>query len=199
MRRAFDAAYGVPLVDLYGATEVGTIWLDRGNGGRCVPGVQVRVVDPLAASLVDVPEGGEGELAVRSDAMADGVLGPGGRVQPIAVDGFVRMGDLGVRAADGGLRVTGRIKLVFDVAGLKVNPVEVEQALEAHPDVRAAIVFASAVTDTVNRVAAHVELRDPARRPDPAALRQFLAAVVPPHAVPRRRLQHPAAGPEASV
>jgi len=185
VRRAFEAAYGVPLVDLYGATEVGTIWLDRGAGGRCVPGVQVRVVDPLAAALVDVPEGGEGELAVRSDAMAGGVLGPGDRVQPIAVDGFVRMGDLGVRAADGGLRVTGRIKLVFDVAGLKVNPVEVEQALEAHPDVRAAIVFASAVTDTVNRVAAHVELRDPARRPDPAALRQFLAAAVPAHAVPR--------------
>ena len=47
-------APGVELVDLYGATELGTIWLDRGNGGVPVPGVSVKLGDQPGAS-----EGGD--------------------------------------------------------------------------------------------------------------------------------------------
>jgi demethylmenaquinone methyltransferase/2-methoxy-6-polyprenyl-1,4-benzoquinol methylase len=186
VRARFDAAYPGVLVDLYGATEVGTIWLDRGAGGMPVPGVQVRLVDVgTEALLQDVAVSAEGEIAVRSDAMLDGIVGAGGSLEPATVDGFMRTGDLGVRAGDGTFRVTGRSKLTFDVGGLKVNPVEVEHALESLSEVRAAVVEAQPVTDTVNRVAARVELRHGHDAIDVASVRARLASVLPAHAVPR--------------
>ena len=186
VRARFEAAYPGILVDLYGATEVGTIWLDRGAGGVPVPGVSVRLVDVGAEdSLQDAVDGAEGEIAVRSDAMLDGIVGAGGVLESATVDGFMRTGDLGVRTADGTFRVTGRSKLTFDVGGLKVNPVEVEHALESLPEVRAAVVEAQPVTDTVNRVAARVELRDGHDGIDVASVRARLASVLPAHAVPR--------------
>jgi demethylmenaquinone methyltransferase/2-methoxy-6-polyprenyl-1,4-benzoquinol methylase len=186
VRARFEAAYPGVLVDLYGATEVGTIWLDRGAGGVPVPGVQVRLVDVgTEASLQEVAVSAEGEIAVRSDAMLDGIVGAGGALEPATVDGFLRTGDLGVRMADGAFRVTGRSKLTFDVGGLKVNPVEVEHALESLPEVRAAVVEAQPVTDTVNRVAARVELRHGQAAIDVASVRARLASVLPAHAVPR--------------
>jgi demethylmenaquinone methyltransferase/2-methoxy-6-polyprenyl-1,4-benzoquinol methylase len=186
VRARFEAAYPGILVDLYGATEVGTIWLDRGAGGVPVQGVQVRLVDVGAGdSLQDAVVGAEGEIAVHSDAMLDGIVGAGGTLEPATTDGFMRTGDLGVRAADGSFRVTGRSKLTFDVGGLKVNRVEVEHALESLPEVRAAVVEAQPVTDTVNRVAARVELRHGQAAIDVASVRERLASMLPPHALPR--------------
>ncbi|HEX4789309.1 MAG TPA: condensation domain-containing protein, partial [Actinospica sp.] len=50
--------------------------------------------------------------------------------------GFYYTGDLGLMDGQGRLRVTGRAGLLIDAGGRKVNPLEVEQVLEAHPDVR---------------------------------------------------------------
>jgi demethylmenaquinone methyltransferase/2-methoxy-6-polyprenyl-1,4-benzoquinol methylase len=117
--------------------------------------------------------------------MLEGIVGAGGTLESATFDGFMRTGDLGVRAADGTFRVTGRSKLTFDVGGLKVNPVEVEHALESLPEVRAAVVEAQPVTETVNRVAARIELRDGHDGIDVASVRARLASVLPAHAVPR--------------
>ena len=109
VRTEFERAFGVQLVDLYGASELGTIWLDRGDGGRPVRGVEITLVGG---------DGSSGEIAVRSVCMLTGVIDANGLCQPATEDGCFRTGDLGARAPDGSLRVTGRIKLVFDVGGL---------------------------------------------------------------------------------
>ena len=185
VRARFQAAFGIPLIDLYGASEVGTIWLDRGTGGVVIPGVAIRIVDPLCREcMVDVADGVVGELVVRSGAAFDCIVGHS-HGQEILQDGYFRTGDIGVRSADGFLHITGRVKLVFDVGGLKVNPYDVEAAIEEHPDVAVALVEPVLVADGLTRVAARVELVTPMRPLDPTALRAFIAERVPAHAVPR--------------
>ena len=185
VRARFQAVFGIPLIDLYGASEVGTIWLDRGAGGVALPGVAIRIVDPLCRErMVDVADGVVGELAVRSDAAFDCIVGHS-HGQEILQDGYFRTGDIGVRSADGFLHITGRVKLVFDVGGLKVNPYDVEAAIEEHPDVAVALVEPVLVADGLTRVAARVELVASARSLDATALRTFIAERVPAHAVPR--------------
>jgi len=186
VRAAFADRYPVPLVDLYGASELGTIWLDRGAGGVPVAGVEIRVVDAsICERLADVMTGSEGEIAVRSVTMLEEIVGRGGVRDDGRCEGFVRMGDLGRCVAPGTFAITGRTKLVFDVGGLKVNPIEVEQALETHPAVRAALVHPVAVDATLNRVAAEIELREGAAAPEWATLHAYLRLRVPAHAVPR--------------
>ena len=55
-------------------------------------------------------------------------------------DGWFLTGDLGRLDAAGRLYVTGRKKLLIEVAGHKVDPIEVEDVLAAHPKVREAVV-----------------------------------------------------------
>ena len=154
----FAESCGLEPGDLYGMTEVGTIAF--GSGGRLTPvdGVEVRV----ATNDQGVRESGRGELLVKSDAMFDGyVVDAGGDVDPgRRVDGFLRTGDLGEVDEAGGLRITGRAKVQFDVGGLKVNPEEIESLLGEHPDVIDIAVAPLRLTETVTRVRALVVIRD---------------------------------------
>ena len=184
-RSRFEKALGCPLIDLYGASEVGTIWLDRGGGGVPIPSVDIRIVDPMCrSSLVDVKMGTVGEIAVRSAAAFDRILGPASDQEELQ-DGYFRTGDLGAQSTDGSFQLTGRVKLVFDIGGLKVNPYDIEAAIEEHPDVAVAIVEPLIIADGMIRVAARVELKSSNTHIDPVALRSFIAERVPAHAVPR--------------
>ena len=51
-------------------------------------------------------------------------------------NGFFRMGDLGRLDANGSLVLSGRTNRVINVAGIKVDPREIERVLEALPAVR---------------------------------------------------------------
>ena len=171
-------APGVELVDLYGATELGTIWLDRGNGGVPVPGVSVKLGDQPGAS--------EGEILVRSEMRLDCFLGS---EEPVVDgDGWFHTGDIGRRKGDGAFAIVGRSKLIFDVGGLKVNPQDVESALEEHPGVRACLVSPVRLSDDLVRVAATIEPVDtdgPTGVPTVAELREFLRDRIASHSIPR--------------
>jgi demethylmenaquinone methyltransferase/2-methoxy-6-polyprenyl-1,4-benzoquinol methylase len=177
LRRRFAAIDdGSALVDLYGATELGTIWIDRGSGGQPVPGVDIRL-DPTRGN----------EILVRSATRADGYLGESG-LSAFDNDWF-RTGDIGSRVGTNAFALAGRSKLVFDVAGLKVNPYDVEAAIDEHPAVRASIVTPLVTEDGVARVQATVERHAPGPPSvpplDAAGLRAFLKSRVPSHAMPR--------------
>ena len=55
-------------------------------------------------------------------------------------DGWYRTGDLTTIAADGTVDITGRLKDVVIRGGENISTAEVEAVLEAHPDVRHAVV-----------------------------------------------------------
>ena len=50
-------------------------------------------------------------------------------------NGFFRTGDLGYLDSAGNLHLTGRLGRVMNIAGVKVDPVEVERAVEMLPSV----------------------------------------------------------------
>lgn len=179
--RFMAASRHVSLVDLYGATEIGTIWLDRGAGGKAVPGVEVRI-DGLE----------EGEIHVRSRTRFDHYLDGQGRPEnsfACSEDQWFRTGDLGRCRSDGSFAITGRSKLVFDVGGLKVNPFDVEAALEEHPAVSASLVSPIVLADGLCRVGARIEFRggraSSASVPSVSQLRDFLMTRLPTHMIPR--------------
>jgi demethylmenaquinone methyltransferase/2-methoxy-6-polyprenyl-1,4-benzoquinol methylase len=201
LRARWQASSSVPLTDLYGATELGTIWLDHGRGGVPVPGVEVRVVERSAcdAAAIDAVDGCEGSIMVRSSTVCAGVMDHG-RLEACTLDGgWFPTGDLGIRRSDRTMRISGRSKLVFDVGGLKVNPIDIESELVAHPRVAAALALPLWMDGEVCRVEARIEPAEEGAPPVPDELRVFLAERLPAHAVPRRievvhRLERTASG-----
>ena len=136
-RETFDAflrRFGVPVRQLYGCTEAGTLTanLDAdpvaacGSAGRPVGEVEVRIED--------------GEIAVRSPAMTRGYSDDEELNRQVFRDGWFLTGDMGRLDDDGRLWVAGRKKRLIEVAGHKVDPVEVEDVVMAHPQVREAVV-----------------------------------------------------------
>ena len=137
---AFEKAYSSPVLLSYGATEfTGGItgwslrdwqqWKEtkRGSVGRTHPGVEISVIDPETEK--ELPLGQHGILQVRSAQAA------GGDSQ------WVRTNDLGSIDEDGFVWIHGRADDVINRGGFKVFPAEIEDCLEAHPQVREAVAF----------------------------------------------------------
>jgi long-chain acyl-CoA synthetase len=185
---AFERKYGVRIGQLYGATEIGSVTFsdphsptfDPRSVGVPYDGVRVRIVKP--GTRADVPAGTEGEVLVSARSMFRGYLG-----EPAAggSDGFFPTGDLGRVDAHGNLTITGRLKLLIEVGGLKVNVLEVEELLRGHPAVGEAVVVPVRVTETVSRLKAVVTPRDGGRPPAPEEVRRYLRERLTPYKVPR--------------
>ena len=105
--------------------------------GTPAAGVALKVVDDEGLGL---PPGEEGELAVSGPAITRGYADMDQLNRETFRDGYYFTGDLGRVDAEGRVFVTGRKKLLIEVAGHKVDPVEVEDVLVAHPKVREAVV-----------------------------------------------------------
>lgn len=186
VRERFERRWATRVRNLYGASEVGTVTLERDDGERPVRGVEVRVcasdVVPLGDCAVDEP----GEVCVRSDAMFAGYVDPvAGLDRGAIVDGFFRTGDRGTLDRAGRLRLCGRIKLQLDVGGLKVDPEAIEAVLREHPLVRDVAVVALPLSATVTRLRAVVVSSGARDDEAGAAIRRFAGIRLAVHEVPR--------------
>lgn len=130
----------------YGSTETGTLAIapasvraERpGAAGRLLPWVQAQAVDDQDRPL---PAGEEGSLRFRGPEVAQAyVEDPDANARAFR-DGWFYPGDLGAIAPDGMLMLTGRADEMLNVGGRKVNAVEVDDMLLAHPDVAEAAAF----------------------------------------------------------
>ncbi|MDK3074558.1 AMP-binding protein [Sedimentitalea sp. JM2-8] len=137
--------FGCALSVVFAMTELipGLILRDRagqpdGAVGWPAPGLAAAILGPDGQPAA---EGEIGELAVAGPQVTTGYWRQG-RIEPlIGPDGWYRTGDLGYRTPDGGTVLVGRAKEVILTGGHTIYPVEVEQALERHPEVmRAALV-----------------------------------------------------------
>jgi long-chain acyl-CoA synthetase len=107
----------------------------------------------------------------------------GDRSDPAFLDGYFLTGDLGRLGSDGCLTITGRLKLLIDVGGFKVNPLEVEKTIAQHPSIAEVVVVPVKVTETVSRLRAVVV---PARTSVPVEeVRGFVRERLAGHKVPR--------------
>jgi acyl-CoA synthetase (AMP-forming)/AMP-acid ligase II len=177
----FEKRFGVAVGQVYGTTEVGSATFsdplaDNFNPagvGRAMPNVSI-VIDEQS-----------GEVLVRSASMFDGYLGATPDVPPITLEGFYRTGDVGRFDEAGNLILTGRLKLMVDVGGRKVNPLEVEGVLSDHPSVGNCVVIPLELSPGVTRLKALVTPRTAGREPSPQELRQFVKQRLAPYKVPR--------------
>jgi o-succinylbenzoate---CoA ligase len=129
---------GIPVVPVYGMTETCS-QVVAGSPGRALPGVELEIAP-------------DGEILVRGEMVAPGEAGP---------DGWLHTGDLGRLDDDGALHVLGRVKELIVTGGENVAPLEVEQALLAHPAVSDAGVVGLPDPDWGEAVTAFVVLRSP--------------------------------------
>jgi fatty-acyl-CoA synthase len=106
--------------------------------GSPLPGFEFRVVDP--DTFEDLPQGEVGLLLVRGH-VTDTYFGNPDEIRSAFVDGgFYNTGDLGAFDDAGYFRYSSRQKEMIKVGGINVSPVEVEQILLRHPQIREASV-----------------------------------------------------------
>lgn len=144
---AFGQRFGVLVRQLYGTTETGMISANTGpdpvatwdSVGKPSEEVAVEIVGEGGEAL---PPGEEGEVTVASPAMTTAYVGEGMDEQNrIAFrEGRYFTGDLGRFGEDGLLYLTGRTKLLIEIGGFKVDPIEVEDVIREHPTVSEVIV-----------------------------------------------------------
>lgn len=129
---------------LYGSSETGTISISSGHQvqagsvGKPLQGVRVRLVDD---NDHEVPQGQAGKIQVSSSALFSGYVGESGGGIPMTEDGFYCMEDMGVQDTQGKLALTGRTDNMINVAGVKVDPVEIQQVLTSMPGIAQALAF----------------------------------------------------------
>ncbi|MET8293813.1 AMP-binding protein [Streptomyces sp. NPDC005180] len=147
--RRVEEVLGAPVYEGYGLTETSpSVSYNQpgaerrpGTVGLPVPGVEVAVADPDGARHIRLlPAGERGEIVVRGHGLMAGYLGRPEATAEVLVDGWLRTGDIGVREADGYLRVLDRKKDVVIRGGYNVYPREVEEVLLGHPAVAQAAV-----------------------------------------------------------
>jgi len=155
--------------------------LRRDGSGRPNPGMDFRIVDPETGS--PVPEGGEGEIAVKGVTFMRGYY----KVLPeryLDADGFFRTQDGGSLGADGVLHWTGRLGHLIKTGGANVSPVEIEAALADHPEVKVGIPVGIA-HPTLGEVIVLCVVPTAGATPEPDELRAFLRSRLAAYKVPR--------------
>ena len=97
--------------------------------GHPSPNVEMAVRDGEGR---DLPDGQEGEIVVRGGMVMQQYWRQPELTQDVLHGGWLRTGDRGYRDSDGYYYLTGRQDDLVNVGGRKVNPEEVEQALNGH-------------------------------------------------------------------
>ncbi len=144
---------GHAILERYGMTETNMNTSNPYDGervagtvGRPLPGVEIRIVDPVAGT--PLPTGEVGMIEVRGPNVFKGYWRmPEKTAQEFRSDGFFVTGDLGRIDRNGYVHIVGRSKDLIITGGLNVYPKEVETEIDmidgvvesaviglAHPD-----------------------------------------------------------------
>lgn len=142
----FASKFNRRIHQVYGTTETGIIaaqwpkeddWPEK-SVGSLLPGVAIRIVDENDRQL---PPGSVGILLVKTSTMFMGYYGhPQATASVLHGDWYVTR-DVAKQDDAGHLYLCGRKDTFINVGGKKVNPIEVEQVLLAHPAIKDALVY----------------------------------------------------------
>lgn len=140
-------ARGVPVLQIYGATETSPIAVYTRLGGDLtragstgLPGLlcEARVIDDAG---LEVPHGSAGEVVIRgANVLTEYWANPTATAESLH-DGWFRTGDIGVRDADGYFTIHDRKKNMIVSGGENIYPAEIECVLLNHPLVSEAAVI----------------------------------------------------------
>jgi acyl-CoA synthetase (AMP-forming)/AMP-acid ligase II len=172
LKARVENLYGVALHNGYGLTEtsptVAQTMLDAPRAdcsvGPPIPGIAVRLMSSDGTDVTSCAVGAVGELWVRGPNVMLGYYRDAALTRAaITDDGWLKTGDLARQDADGAMHIVGRSKELIIRSGFNVYPAEVEQVLNAHPDVVQSAVIGRPAADGNEEVVAFVELAAGAR------------------------------------
>ncbi|WP_406045830.1 long-chain fatty acid--CoA ligase [Micromonospora sp. NBC_00898] len=135
-----EKVYGVRIREGYGLSETSPVASFNhpgreskpGSIGQPIWGVQMRLVD---ADWNEVPEGEQGEIAIRGHNIMKGYHGRPDATTEVLRDGWFRTGDIARRDEDGYYFIVDRAKDMIVRGGFNVYPREIEELILTHPDV----------------------------------------------------------------
>jgi amino acid adenylation domain-containing protein len=193
---------GLPftLVNNYGPTEATVVttsgpvpprsnWLDFPPMGQPIDNVRVAI---LNESMEPVRNGQTGELYIGGAGLARGYVNqPELTARKFVADPWsgdpqarlYRTGDLVRRYSDGQIEFVGRIDEQIKIRGFRVEPCEIESALNAHPQVENSVAIAREDAPGERRLVAYVvPAADTA--PNAAGLQDWLRERLPEYMLP---------------
>ena len=191
---AFEARFGIPVVNTYGMTEtmlnvmnfVDPTRRRRGAIGKpLAPEVhEVRIVDE---DDNEVPCGVAGEIVDRSPALMAGYYKDPETTERVLRGGWMHTGDVGYLDEEGFLHFVGRKKEMIRRGGESIAPAEIEAVLTEHPAVDEAVVVGVPDPLREEEVKACIVLREgeDAATVPPGVLFEHCAARLADFKVPR--------------
>jgi benzoate-CoA ligase family protein len=160
----FKQRYGVDIIDGIGSTEALHMFISNrpgairpGSSGQVVKGYDARVLDDGGR---EVEEGEVGNLWVRGDSVCAAYWNQHEKTKDTIEGHWLRTGDKYTRDGDGYFWYCGRSDDMLKVGGLWVSPIEVENALVAHPAVLECGVVGREDHDGLIKPMAFVAVRD---------------------------------------
>ncbi|WP_405392303.1 amino acid adenylation domain-containing protein [Streptomyces sp. NBC_01102] len=191
---------GIPLINVYGPTEATATASYHHTGkerpdpdgllpiGRAITGARMHLLDVRGHP---VAPGAKGEIHVGGACLARGYLGdPAQTARAFVPDPFgaagerlYRTGDLGRVLPDGTVEFLGRRDNQIKIRGVRIEPAEVEAALQRYPGIRQALVSASADEPEDRHLVAYLTAGETGP-PDEGELRAHLSSVLPSQLVP---------------
>lgn len=152
-----------------------------GSIGVPIQGVEMRIVDSDGCVVAD---GERGEIVIRGPNVMLGYWNRPVETAQAIRDGWFHTGDIGVRSSDGYFQIVDRLKDMISVAGFKVYPTEVENAIYQHPAIAEVAVYG--VPDAVQgeQVKAHIVLK-PGQQLSASEMTAFCRAHIATFKVPR--------------
>jgi crotonobetaine/carnitine-CoA ligase len=192
-QEAFERRFGLRVVVGYAMSEspYGLIW-PRGSRPYGTLGTprqhptrgRVNEARVVGADGREVGPGGTGELLLRNPAVTPGYWEMPEETARAVAGGWLHTGDLVTANADGTYTFVARRKEVLRRRGENVSPAEVEEAIQAHPDVLECAVVGVPSELSEEEIKAFV-VAAPGRTPDFAALREWAAGRLTAFKVPR--------------
>ncbi len=188
--RAFDAKYGVNILEGYGLSETSPIasfnTKDRpkkpGSIGRPIWGVEMRLLDGNGR-VVTAPDTA-GEIAIKGHNVMKGYFGKPEATAEVLEGGWFRTGDIATRDDEGYYFIVDRAKDMIIRGGFNVYPREVEEILYTHPAVAEAAVIGIPDPSHGEEIKAVVALK-PGASATPEELRELCKSKLAAYKYPR--------------
>lgn len=141
MERCFKARF----LPVWGCTEASGVGLGMladgprkpGSTGKAIPGYDIIVVGDDGH---EVPRGEAGEMWIRGPAVVKGYVNMPAETEAAFQNGWYATSDLIRMDEDGFVYFTGRKSEMLKIGGIRVFPLEIEQVLQQHPEVRDVVV-----------------------------------------------------------
>jgi len=202
----FRAKFGITLMEGFGLTETSPIvalnmpWAHKqGSVGKVIPDVKIKTVDENGKELPIGQDGGElyiqGPNVMkgyynRPDLTAEVFDGPADMGPGNGAKRWFKTGDIARIDEEGYLYITGRKKDMIIMAGEKVFPREIEEAIKQHPAVLLVAVIGVKDESRGEMPVAFVQLKPEAgkeglAKPSEQEIRAFVRERIAPYKAPR--------------